>query len=364
MGTSLVQWRAAAAATSLLIASLLVGQTAQAQGNWQMQRAQIIDRNGFGQPMVAATIMLPAGMKTQGGVRWRLGANECPQGHTFDWQAASPDGLWTVTIIPSERWGASSTGQPAGNVCNVAEVRSAKGYLEAWVSHYRKGARVLDFRDRPDLRQSSAQLNNEMNVGSMQSTTRADAGEVLIGYEQNGQALRESIAAVVVITESVFGGMGVGPDMRFLQGFSLPAFAMRAPAGQLNFTAMEQIRQTIQLAPEWSARINKHNQVMNRQNMDHSKKMHDIRMKHSRDMSGIINKGYKERSAAMDRSHREFIESIRGTETWNLPGGGTTEVEASTNAWQHNDGTIITSDQPGWRPADAGIDATRLQRTQ
>lgn len=355
--------RVAGVATLILLTAMVATNSAHAQGNWQMQQSQIIDRTGFEKPLVAATIMVPAGMKTKGGVEWRTQGKKCPQGHTFDWQASSPDGLWTVTILPGERWGASSTGQPAGEVCNVAEVRSAKGFLELWASHYRKGAQVLDFRDRPDIRQQTAHLNSQMNVGTMQSTTRTDAGEMLIGYDLNGQPLRESIAAAVVITESVHGG-GVGPAMKFLTGYSLPIFAMRAPAGKLNFAAMEQMRQTIKTSPEWSARINKHNGVISRQNIKHAGKMSDINTKSANDVNNIINKGYRERNAITDRGQRETVESIRGTETWNLPGGGTREVDASTNAWQHNNGTIITSDQPGWSPAEAGIDATRLQRTQ
>ena len=364
MSSGFIVSAASIVGAALLPAFLLTPAANAAPNTWQMAPAQIIDQTGFEQPMVAATIMVPAGMNTTGGVRWRNQPNDCPQGHTFDWQAASPDKLWTISIIPSERWGASSTGQPAGVVCNVIEVRSAKGFLQEWVKYYRSGARILDYRDRPDLEQSTAQLNHQTNLSGMRSSTRTDAGEVLIAYNLNGQELREAIAAVVVITESAFSGMGVGPDMTFLQGFNLPAFAMRAPAGSLNFAMMEKIRQSIKLAPEWSARINQHNQVMSRQNLDHSKKMHDIRMGHQRDMSAILTKGHNDRSAAMDRSHREFIESIRGTETWNLPGGGTTELADSNDAWQLDNGTIVTTDRPGWQPSDAGLSGTQLQRTR
>lgn len=351
-------------AALLSLGTMVATSSVHAQGNGQMQQAQIIDNSGFDRPIVAATIMLPAGMKTKGGVKWRVKGTDCPTGYTFDWQANSPDGLWTVSIIPGERWGASSSGQPVGQVCNVAEIRSAKGFLEAWASYYRKGAQVLDFRDRPDLRKSNAQLNDQMNVGSMQSITRTDAGEMLIAYDLNGQPLRESIAAVIVVTETVHGGMGMGPDRKDLMGYSLPAFSMRAPAGKLNLGAMEQMRQTIKLSPEWSARISKHNGVISRQNIDHARKIGDINTKSANDINNIITKGYQARNVVTDRGRRETIETIRGTETWNLPGGGTREVETSRNAWQRNDGTIITSDQPGWSPAEAGIDATRLRRTR
>ncbi len=364
MSSGLIAVKAALAGAVLFPALLLSSGPAMAQNGWQMAPSKIIDQTGFVQPMVAATIMVPSGMTTTGGVRWRNQPQDCPQGQTFDWQASSPDKVWTITIMPSERWGASSGGQPAGNVCNVAEVRTAKGFLEKWVEYYRPSARVLDYRERADLKQSTAQLNNQTQISGMRSSTRVDAGEILIAYQQNNQDLRESIASVVIITESVFSGMGVGPDMSFLQGFSLPGFAMRAPAGKLDFSAMEQIRQTFRLAPEWSRRINEHNQVMTRQNMNHSQKMHDIRMGNQRDLSNIINKGYKDRSAAMDRNHREYIESIRGTETWNLPGGGTTELDNSNSAWQMNNGNIITTDRPGWQPSDNGLSGTQLQRTQ
>ncbi|MGH1357392.1 MAG: hypothetical protein ACRBC3_01375 [Burkholderiaceae bacterium] len=329
-----------------------------------VQQARIMDNTGFKQPMVAATIMVPQGMTTQGGVRWRTQLNDCPDGHTIDWQASSPDGTWAITIYPEERWGHSSMGQRVAKACHDSSIATAREFLEAWVGIYRKGARVLDYRDRLDLEQETAQLNQQQTIGSMRMVTRRDAGEVLIAYPLNGQDMREAVVVVVVVTETVFGGMGVGPDSKTVFGYNLPGFAMRAPAGQLNFANMEKLRRSIKISPEWNARINQHMQVMNRQNIEHAGKMSDINRKSASDINQIITKGYAERNAIRDRGQRETVEAIRGTETWNTPGGGTRELQDSRNAWQLDNGNFVTSDNPNWRPADSGLSGQQLQRAQ
>ncbi len=339
------------------------GCTVQA-AEMRVQQVEIIDSQGFGKPIVAATMMTPAGMTTRGGVRWKTQLNDCPMGHSFDWQASSPDGAWTMTIFPEERWGASSTGQPVPKTCHHSAITTAREFLQGWVSIYRKGAQILDYRDRPDIEQEGAQFNQQQNIAGIQTVTRGDSGEVLIAYPFNGQEMREAIVVFVVVTEMNFPGMGVMADMKTITGYNVPGFAMRAPAGQLNLASMEQFRKSFKMAPEWGARIAQHLQVMNRQNLDHARKMSDINRKSSNEISQIITDGYNTRSAINDRMHRETIEAIRGTETWNTRDGGTRELDASRNAFQLDNGNFVTSDDPNWRPSDFGLSGQQLQRTQ
>ena len=67
----------------------------------------------------------------------------------------------------------------------------------------------------------------------------------------------------------------------------------------------------------------------------------------------------------MDRSHREFIETIRGTETYRDPGSSTGSVELSNqyrNAWRLNDGTYVLTDDPSFNLYGAtGQDGRRLE---
>lgn len=58
-----------------------------------------LDDTGFAQPMAAATLFIPHGWRTTGGVFW---AQEftCTNGYSFGWTATSPDGLTSMALWP------------------------------------------------------------------------------------------------------------------------------------------------------------------------------------------------------------------------------------------------------------------------
>ena len=55
----------------------------------RVQMVEIIDRNGFEQPMPAASGFVPVGWKTQGGIQWGQ-QFMCTNGYNVDWVADLP----------------------------------------------------------------------------------------------------------------------------------------------------------------------------------------------------------------------------------------------------------------------------------
>ena len=117
----------------------------------RFEPAVILDATGFAQPMAAATLFIPHGWRTTGGVFW---ANEymCANGYNFGWSATSPDGLTSMAVWPQAAWEANTSGTPSTRPgCPLLNINTVRGYLEGLLQQMVPGARVLDFRERPDL---------------------------------------------------------------------------------------------------------------------------------------------------------------------------------------------------------------------
>lgn len=336
-------------------------------GVYRMQLAKMIDPNGFKQPMVAATAMIPVGWQANGGVVWQTGGM-CGNGYTFDWRATSPDGAMVANVFPGMSWtwtnfsaGVSGTG------CPTLQITSVQQYLQHLVRQSRPGARILDFRPRPDIQQSFKQLErvDAMPMGEMR--TWVEAGEVLIGYNERGRELRESAAAVVIFFSSRMQGARPGETMDALTAQALPGFAFRAPDGQLDFKLAETIRTSIKLAPEWEKRINAHNNKIAQTNITEARKRAKITAQTYDEIRQMQQDSWEYRQKVQDRSAREFSETIRDVETYDDPMSPTGQIQLSSqydSAYRLNDGTYVLTDDPSFNPyAVFGQDATKLEPT-
>lgn len=320
--------------------------------------------------MVAYTLFVPAGWKTDGGLEYaRLGSCDPPT--RIDWTAKAPDGLGELRIIPEEQWGSTNFPVPEDG-CLRAPVVSARGYLEWWAQRHRPGARVLDYRARPELTKPFESLTQTTeNLKSW-----ADAGELLLGYQVGGREVREAIVTTVFLLVSRLPAIGGAAPMEQLHGSSAPGFSLRMPNGALDFKAMDALRQSVHSAPEWQARMNRSAAERARMQTESNRQMAETNRRAAADRSAIIAGtardinamqmgAWQSASASSDRTQRESIEAIRGVETYNDPHyGGTVQLSSQfSQAWQLNDGSYLLTDDLTFDPArDLGVPGQRLQR--
>jgi hypothetical protein len=343
---------------------------AQPPGNAiRLQLAKIMDPNGFERPMVAVTGLVPAGWQTRGGVVWNTQSG-CGNGYQFDWTAASPDGRMAAAVFPGMQWGFNNFDAAGTGGCPTLRIGNVQQYLQFLVQQSRPNARILDFRRHPDVEQEYRQVNRTTPMPLGEVRTWVEAGEVLIGYSDQGSEVRESATAAVIFSVNRMQGAYVGQTqaMESVTGVGLPGFAFRAPNGQLDLRLAETIRKSLKPTPEWSARISQHNAKISRMNIEGARKRSQITAQTSKEIMEMNRRSYEERNRIMDRQQREVSESIRDVETYNDPKSATGTVELSNqyqNAWRLDDGTYVLSDQPDFNPyAVYGQGATRLERTQ
>ena len=327
-----------------------------------VKKVEVVDRQGFGRPLAAFTMLVPTHWQTAGGVQWDP-QNACNRsGYNFAWKAGLPDDTQGVAVLPSITW----TTQPGGP-CPQLHIGSAQDLLTVYAQQLMPGGQILDYRHRADIAKDLRALAYRQDYGSFAMERRVDAGELLVGYTENGRDMRASIIAQVMMWQTTLPAMYGQPGSAMGGGMSLPAFAAIAPAGQLDLRVAELIRKSVRPGPEWSREIARHHAVLNGQNRQHANRMAEINSKANSEISDIIHQGYRDRAAMRDRGQRETVEAIRGVETYNDPiKGGTVQLDNTyKHAWQLKDGSYVLTDDEFFNPAQTfGMDGQRLKVTR
>lgn len=333
---------------------------------------EIIDPNGFGQPMPAMRGLVPAHWQSQGGVVWDPRPQCAADGMQIRWSAWDPQSGMAVQSLPVLTWQANNLpiqmpANTAGPHCLNAPITDVRGYLEALAKLLRPGVRILDFRPQPDLARAAGiqPRRDAMPGGEMRMW--AEAGDLLIGYREQGREYREAIRGLAIFTTTTMQGVMPGEIRHFLTGQSIPAFAMRAPEGSFDFRLFDAIQKSFRTDPEWSARMAQHNAEMARINTKGASDRHAIRMETQREISAMMNKSWADRQASQDRSHEKFSRTIRGVELYADPDAGRPVELPNTyqHAWRLRDGTYMMTDDPNFNPnATLGIDGKQLRVTQ
>lgn len=339
-----------------------------------LQPVEITDTTGFGAPLTAATISVPRGWMSQGGVEWNRGVECAGNTHAFNWTASSPDGMHQISLLPKFTWQVESA--PGGivplNPCPAAPMRSAREFLEFLAGSARRNFRVLDYRERPEL--VAALQSGAAQTGASMAGIRYDAGELLIGYSLQGHEMRETLVAAVTFSE-MQGSVVAWSDT---------AFALRAPDGLLDFDALERIRQSFVMNRPWGEQmlawtkqhieaVNQrqvqsiqewHNRRMSEINMAGMAARHQIRMDTLAQIGRINSQIVAGTAATNDRAHAAFIDAIQEVQPWRDPSTGS-QVDLSihySNAWQLADGRQFLTNDPSFDPQrDLGLAGHRLE---
>ena len=358
-------------------------------GVFEMSRVEIMDPSGFEKPMLAATVLVPAGWRPEGSVVWGP-HGQCGGDYGANWQVVSPDGASTLSMRPMPTWegvrSAYSTVQPGQ--CPQGFHRSVRDWLEASAQQLFPGARVLDYRSLDDevkpLRDMMAQLPALPQVQNYQSQISIEAGELLVAFNENGRDMRASLSAMATISQTRMGDM-MNPGriaLETVNGTPANFVVVKAPNGELDLNLRRRVLTSMRFDPEWSRRTGEFNArkqaeaaktsqaIMNSNaaasaaRLQAMQSSHESRMQSLRETSDIMNGIYKDRDLSSDRQQRERIEVIRGVETYNDPVAGAPVQLDNTyqHAWRVNnrDNTYILTNDVNFNPGAYDIDAQQM----
>jgi hypothetical protein len=206
--------------------------------------AQVVDSQGFAQPMVAMRLAIPAGWSMQGGVEWRQTNSACaPDQYAVQWRALAPDGVSVLENLPNASWQQQASVGLVSSPCPRADLPNVQRVLEAQVQRFRPGARSLDYRELPQLAQHTREVfaTAIQRMGLPMMDARIEAGSVLLAYPQNGVDMREVLTATV----SYVGMAGYSSTV-----------AYRAPNGQLDLSLSERVVASLESNPVWEDQKN------------------------------------------------------------------------------------------------------------
>ena len=336
----------------------------------RMQPAQIIDQNGFGQPMVAADVQVPAGWQTVGGVSWNDNTNCVANQLQLGWSAMAPDSLTAVEILPGFNWQVAGT-EIQMNPCPAAPWRSTREFLEATVQRTRPGARVLGYERLADVEQRMAQSAQ----ANPQAQLRHDAGRLLIGYAKDGVAMQELLSAAITFS-SMQGNVVAG---------TATISSLRAPEGRLDRDLGKRIGDSMRANPQWMQAMQQRS-MASLQRYDNAQRssINDwhhrqmaiinargaadraaIRMRGNQEVAGIYSAIAANSSATSDRMHKTTMSGVQQVDNYAGVDGSTVQasIHGGDRVFQDtaNPGNAYATDAP-YAEAPAGY--VELQREQ
>ena len=351
----------------------------------RLVEARIVDQNGFGRPMTAMHLQIPAGWQTVGGVAW----NQDQVCHTLQrqihWAAIAPDSLSAIELLPAITWQMADTSAMTRTPCPRGHYKSALDFLQQQAQQLRADARVLDYQDMPALAQELRRKGDEEARSKGLPVTpgvRTETGRILVAYQQDGISMREVMTATV----SFYGVVATAERIA----------ALRAPADRLDPVLLERVLTTLRPDPEWdglafrrikgrldqfyarqSQQIRDHYAAESRQiDAWHQRQMsiinqrgmadrHAIRMRGNAEVANIYGAIAASNSASSDRMHRRNLEAIGEYNTFAGTGGTTVQssIHGGSRVFQSttDPGQAYSTDAPYASPPPG---FTELQRVR
>lgn len=338
-------------------------------GDVELVRAAVVDRAGFERPLTAATLLVPSGWQTQGGVVWELNTSGCGKNNPhFNWAAVAPDGVGMVSLLPSETWTGTNLPYASANCPNV-RTTDVREIVLSYIQRYRPGARLLEYNDRPDIAEKYRKELPPPPPSGYGSEIRSwtGAGMARVSYEVQGRPVEEYVGAAILFMSLRSAGVMPGQTMEQLTVSVLGGFGVRMPQGRLDMKLVEAIRRSGEPNGEWSARMAQHHSKIASINAKGAAQRSKIISQTNNEISQMRQDSWKRQQESQDRMHREFSEAIRGVETYDDPyNGGTVELDNTYDqAWQLNNGDYVLTNDPSFNPyASTGQDGQQLQPTR
>lgn len=350
------------------------------------QLVTIMDRHGFEQPLPAFRVNLPTGWQAQGGVVWQPGS--ClTVNPSIAWQAQSPDGTQVIEILP--RWASqqrsSQMMSPFYQGCPDAVLTGIRDYLHQLAHDRHPDAQVIHYRDRPDL---AAGINivqmPDLPGSGIHQRTWAEGGEIVVGWQQQSQEMREAIIINGRVTEMqvAMPMLGVQQVRAFETGGPM---VLRAFRDQFDLTLLDRVRDSVKADPQWQARVNQGMQAIAEDNARTRQEIGRINARGAQDtlreiqkrgkiisstqaeIAEMQNRTWQSGQETDQRIHERTLDTLRGVQPYYDPvRGSAVEVDNRYQyLWRLEDGTYFQTNDPNFNPnLSLGVNGEQLRAIQ
>ena len=341
----------------------------------RMKKVALVDREGFAEPVEAATLLIPTDWRWEGSVRWNPRATCAGDAVSFVARATSPDGLWAIEFLNPKSWQWSDDPaaqelarmQAANGGCETGPPLGAADFVrQVIVPRTRPGARVLGTEPLAEIAALQQRAGEEQLVELFRSgyatAYRVDAARVRLAYSVGGKPVEESITANVktLAMKTTSATAAMNGQIAYTQAYNVLAddlVAVRGPAGEIEKSRklFASIVGSVRKNQRYLAALTEVFAAVGKAQIEGARDRSRIWTRYANETNEIITKSYANQQAVQDRLARQYDESIRGVETfWNPKSKENVElVGGYERAWVNDRGEYLLSDQAGFDPAVA-----------
>ncbi len=344
----------------------------------RLRLVKVYDREGFGQPVEAFRLLLPAEWKTDGWIRWVARNINCPANIIeVGLKSSAADGLtgfeifspftwqWTDDPMMQQTLTMTQRQNPAMAGCPLARPMGAAEYLQnRIVPQRRAGSHVTKTEALPQVakpQETKLQtiLGPALQAGLV-AGVKVDGARIHVTRSANKHPVEEWLATTIsVIAQKGFSATAAyNGQMGHAMSYVISAEATTAGwAAQGQLDANAQLFATIigSIRPNqaWVNAVSQTQTAMANAQIKGAADRSRIWTQASRDISNIYSQSYQQQQAVQDGLARQFDEHIKGVETYVDP--NTKErVELTAGYrqyWTNGRNEYILSNDANFNPA-------------
>jgi len=343
----------------------------QRQGHiFRLKRISVEDQQGWGQKVVAYTILVPADWKVEGGIQWNP-KWQCLYSEmvTNRLRVTSPDGRYAFELFPD--YGANWNQDPVNvqaqrqmiaqgqKACPLAQPFNARDFItRIFLPGFRPGAQVVNVQQDPAPARALYQdtvnkIGNLMRQNNVRMST--DAAKVLVRYRGGEEMVLATTAMSTMQGPSP--SAGARGQVGYATAYTLNAsrvVAYRTPPGEMQ--SMERIFGTmlssIHLNPAWQKALNDLIQRISNITLKGVIDRHNIWRNAMNEIGEIRMKSWQNVEASQDHIAKMWSQAIRDVADYYDP-ETQTKVELPwgyDNVWSSGLDEYLLTDIPGFNP--------------
>jgi hypothetical protein len=332
-----------------------------------LKRFEILDLNGFAQPVPVAMLLAPTDWRLEGGVRWTQQWRCMIDMVQADARLVSPDGRLAFQIFPTyvAEWQDDATARAhlariqagGGLVCPLKPPFTAEQFLTGLlIPANRPGAEVVDRTPAPEVAKAYvAEYGGQLSGGALNTRLTADASRVRIRHGQSEEWLFATVA--VLTTPALSPSAAVQGMMAWQNTYSTSAdrvYAFRAPAGELDRyePLASAIIGSIRLNQAWQTAVQQVYVNIARTIQKGIADRAAIVRQAQNDIADMQMQTWQSRQASQDRMMVNWSQAMRGTATYVDASSGTpVELPAHFDTvWTNSLGEYALVLTPGVNP--------------
>jgi len=328
-----------------------------------LKRFRTIDKQGFNQPVEAASFLLPANWQVNGMMQWN-GANKCiPEIVQASVKATSPDGTYELQMLPTTQFDWSDDPvyldamQRGFNMqsCHIAQPLDAAGYIIQSLAPYMK-AQVTSAKIITALQQQMDAGAIQMNEAARRAGNNAyhhkgSAAEGILQLADGKEGLALCTVMQTILTmPGTQGNMANNyqcyVNMRTVLKYNKGNEAM---ARKILSTFFSSTR----INPFWGSEVQNTLAAIGRNGAVQIGRTIQIAQAAQQEMGNNIVRNWevKNNTTMQPNTTDGFGQYLRGVDSWKDTDGNKVELTSGySSAWSKSDGSYLLSNNPAYDP--------------